>query len=274
MKHPVVIALFTALLAGAAGLGVRALAAPGAPHVQRVGSAASVAPAARTTRASRAGVRRAAAARAAFAALPSYIPRDPVEVRARIAENEAGTYIGEMLAERDSSLARWPDRTGNPLRVWVQSADSLAGWKNAYADEVRLAFLEWTASGAPVPFTFVNDSAAADVHVAWIDHFAEPISGKTLWARDDQWWIVGADIVIALRHRTASQPASAARAGVALDASAVHAIALHEVGHLLGLDHTADRSNIMTPRVRVRSLSPADLATMRLLYSLPPGRVR
>ena len=30
-----------------------------------------------------------------------------------------GTYIGEILAERDSALARWPDRMTQPLRVWV-----------------------------------------------------------------------------------------------------------------------------------------------------------
>ena len=51
-------------------------------------------------------------------------------------------------------------------------------------------------------------------------------------------------------------------------------IALHEVGHLLGLDHTRDQNNIMTSRVRVRDLSAADRATARLLYSLPPGSVR
>ena len=54
----------------------------------------------------------------------------------------------------------------------------------------------------------------------------------------------------------------------------MHAIALHEVGHLLGLDHTADTMNIMTPKVRVRELCEADRATMRLLYSLPPGSVK
>jgi predicted Zn-dependent protease len=84
-----------------------------------------------------------------------------------------------------------------------------------------------------------------------------------MWARDENWWIVDANIVIALHHNH----------GEALDPSAIRAIALHEVGHLLGLDHTADTTNIMTPRVRVRDLSAADRATVKLLYSLPPGPV-
>jgi hypothetical protein len=190
--------------------------------------------------------------------------RDLSEIRRRLIENQVGTYIGDILAERDSNIARWPDRSSHPLRVWVQSADRLPDWSPTYVGQVRDAFTTWVSSGAPIPFTFVVDSSAADVHVTWVDHFDEQISGKTMWARDDNWWIVDANIAIALHHNH----------GEPLDASAVRAIALHEVGHLLGLDHCADTTNIMTPRVRVRDLSPADRATMQLIYALPPGSVR
>jgi predicted Zn-dependent protease len=122
----------------------------------------------------------------------------------------------------------------------------------------------WQNTGVAVAFVFTRDSANADVHVTWRDHFDEQISGKTMWARDENWWIVDANISIALHHNR----------GEALDASAVRAIALHEVGHLLGLDHSNDTTNIMTARVRVRDLSNADRATMRLLYTLPPGSVK
>jgi predicted Zn-dependent protease len=59
-----------------------------------------------------------------------------------------------------------------------------------------------------------------------------------------------------------------------LDEDAMRAMALHEIGHLLGLDHTYDVRSIMAPKVRVRALSSADKATVRLLYTLPPGAVR
>lgn len=190
--------------------------------------------------------------------------RDLSEIRRRLIENQVGTYIGDILAERDSNIARWPDRSSRPLRVWVQSADRLPDWSPSYVSQVRDAFTTWVSSGAPIPFTFVVDSSAADVHVTWVDHFDEQISGKTMWARDDNWWIVDANIAIALHHNH----------GEPLNASAVRAIALHEVGHLLGLDHCADTANIMTPRVRVRDLSAADRATMQLIYALPPGSVR
>jgi hypothetical protein len=120
------------------------------------------------------------------------------------------------------------------------------------------------STGIPLSFKFVTDSAKADVHVTWIDRFDEQISGKTLWAHDEDWWIVEANIVLAIHHR----------GGEPLDGSAVRAIALHEIGHLIGLDHTQDTANIMTPKVRVKELSEADRATARLLYQLPPGKVK
>jgi predicted Zn-dependent protease len=190
--------------------------------------------------------------------------RDLGDIRRRLEEGEAGTYIGDILSERDSCLARWPERLVDPLRVWIQHGDSIPDWKPEFVDQTRDAFVTWQNTGVPVAFVFVPDSSNADVHVTWRDHFDEQISGKTMWARDENWWIVDANISIALHHNR----------GEALDASAVRAIALHEVGHLLGLDHSNDTTNIMTARVRVRDLSAADRATMRLLYTLPPGSVK
>jgi hypothetical protein len=100
--------------------------------------------------------------------------------------------------------------------------------------------------------------------IGWLDRFDTQITGRTLWSRDRNWWIVNGSIMLALHHT----------GGEALDEKAIHAIALHEVGHLLGLDHSADSMNIMTARVRVRELSDADRATMKLLYSLPPGSLK
>src|SRR5215467_13413281 len=45
---------------------------------------------------------------------------DHEETRRRIRDGQAGTYIGDVLAGRDSSLSRWPDRRGIPLTVWIQ----------------------------------------------------------------------------------------------------------------------------------------------------------
>jgi hypothetical protein len=201
---------------------------------------------------------------AAIAAMPPRGEDDHTETRRLLLESQAGTYIGDILLERDSSLARWPDREEMPLSVWIEPKSALADFSSAFVGRVREAFEEWDEVELPLHFRFVNDSATADVHVTWIDRFDEPISGRTRWERDDAWEITDANIVLAVHH---SQ-------GDPLDDDSVRAMALHEIGHLLGLDHTTDSLSIMAPKVRVRQLSQADRATARLLYALPSGSVR
>jgi hypothetical protein len=191
-------------------------------------------------------------------------PEARAAVRRQLRERGQGTYIAEMLAERDSALARWHDLKGKPLKVWIQPSADINDFRPDFAAGVRDAFLGWDSLRLPVRFAFTPDSATADVHVTFIDHFDEPISGRTKWARDDDWWIIGGDIVLAVHHHN----------GIALDDESMKAMALHEIGHLLGLDHTTDSTSIMAPKVRVRDLSLADRATVRLLYTLPPGAVR
>lgn len=190
--------------------------------------------------------------------------RDVGEIRRRLERGEPGTYMEDILAERDSALSRWPDRPDDPLTVWIQPASDVGDFDPGFVDEVRFAFEDWDDVHLPVRFRFVRDSAQADVHVNWIDHFDEPISGRTRWARDDDYLITDANIVLAVHHNE----------GETLDEDSMRAMALHEIGHLLGLDHTHDDAAIMAPRVRVRELSDADIATARLLYSLPAGPVK
>lgn len=189
---------------------------------------------------------------------------NPSELRMRILQGARGTYIGDVLAARDSAITRWPDRVRRPLRVWVASPGYLEGWLPEFTTAVFDAFQAWVDVGVPLRFDFVVDSAAADVHVRFTTSFPNGISGKTIWSRDRDWWLVATEIELALTRSN----------GVLITTPQLRAIAIHEVGHLLGLDHSNDSGDIMAERVHVRDLSEADRLTARLIYSVPAGSLK
>lgn len=190
--------------------------------------------------------------------------RDFAAIDRALAEGRDVTYMDEILEARGGNVARWIDRRDDPITVWIQRSPGVKDFWPDYPDLARDAFYTWSNAGIPVRFRFIGDSAAAEVRVRWTDRFQDSAAGKTYWARDVNWWILGADIELGLHSST----------GEAYDRQAVHAIALHEVGHLIGLDHSSNRENIMAPRVHALQLSPADLRTANLVYRLPPGPVR
>jgi hypothetical protein len=188
---------------------------------------------------------------------------DKEKARATLREHENDTYLPEILLARDSSLARWKRRE-RPLAVWVQQRPDLDDWDEEYVKAVSDAFLAWDAVDLPVRFRLETDSTKADIDVTWVPKFNEQISGRTRWSRDENWWIVGGSIILAIHHQQ----------GDRLDESAMKAMALHEVGHLLGLDHTTNPGSIMAPRVRIRDLAPIDIKTAQVLYLVQAGSLR
>ncbi|HVH39102.1 MAG TPA: matrixin family metalloprotease [Gemmatimonadaceae bacterium] len=176
-----------------------------------------------------------------------------------------GSYLRELLDAHDSTNFRWPDRRHAPMRIWVQEMPvTTVGYDARFPRLVRDAFSTWGDAGVPIHLSFVLDSARAEIHVRWVDKFENAMTGRTRWVHDQHAWIVAGSIELAL-HQPDGSP---------LTADAVRAIALHEVGHLIGLDHTVDASNIMSARVSVSELSEADRRTARLVYSLPPGSLK
>jgi matrixin len=247
--------LAAVLLAVAAFVSVQVLRAPRRPKAAAAVADASPADAAGTGDAGLSSVRKSS--------LPPPPPRDYADIARRLAEGSSVTYIDAILGARGGNIARWMARRENPITVWIQPRTTLGDFYPDFKDRARDAFYTWAAAGVPLRFLFVDDSAAAEVHLTWVDRFDDSAAGKTYWERDPNWWIVGANIEIALHRPT----------GEAYDQQMIRAISLHEVGHLIGLDHSPDLDDIMAPKVRVTTLSPADLRTAALIYELPPGPV-
>lgn len=190
--------------------------------------------------------------------------RDLSEIRRALDSHGRGTYIAEMLAQEDSMLVRWPDRTITALRVWVQPHADVPGWRDDYPQAVRDVFPEWSVAGFPLRFLHVIDSASADMHIRFASRLPGAQIGLTNRYRDQHGWIVAADIILATGDSS----------GIALPAALISAIARHEVGHALGLGHASDGGTLMFPESRTRTITATDRATLHLLYTLPPGSVR
>lgn len=195
---------------------------------------------------------------------PSHSSRTkPAASLGAILSGAPGTYIEQLLGDRDSTIERWPDHVAAPLRVWIDSTDALSGVQARFPTTVRAAFTEWATTGIPLRFTYVASERQADVRVHWTDHLDHK-TGSTTWRTDRNGWLLSGDITLATHISD----------GQALDTRGMRAIALHEVGHALGLSHSVDGHDIMAPLVRVDGLSVPDRNTIKLLYSFPAGHVR
>jgi hypothetical protein len=186
------------------------------------------------------------------------------ETRRRIRASGTSTYLGEMLAaSADSMLRRWENRSQNPIRVWFASTYA-ANFKPAFLDAIRSAFAEWTNPGLPVRFDFDGDSTNAEVTVRWRIQFEIERTGQTDVMWDENGHIQSAVITLATFDPK----------GRPMESDDIRVVAMHEVGHLLGLDHSKDSTDIMFPTAKVRDLSERDVRTVILLYQLSPGNLR
>jgi hypothetical protein len=196
---------------------------------------------------------------------PSYIELlARSEMRRRIRASGASTYLGEMIAESgDSMLRRWENRQASPIRVWF-APTAAANFKPVFLDAIQTAFGAWTSVGVPVRFDFNADSTSAEVTVRWRVQFEIERTGQT-----DVTWDQNGQIQSAVVTLATFDPK-----GRPMESDDIRVVAAHEVGHLLGLDHSKDSTDIMFPTAKVRELSNRDARTVVLLYQLTPGSLR
>jgi len=174
------------------------------------------------------------------------------------------SYLPAMLVESDSLLRRWTDRTANPLAVYF-TPGRVEGYSPDLREACRAAFVRWErVGGIPARFVFVNDSSHADVMVRWIERFPLRRAGQADIRWNGAGWIVRGSLTLATHTSD----------GLQLPQDAVYTVALHEIGHLLGLGHSDDPQDVMYPTTSVHDITPRDRHTARLLYGVPPGSLR
>ena len=182
----------------------------------------------------------------------------------RSLESVAGTvYFDTLFAETDSTLRRWPDSAYGSLTVALMG-NGPEGWRPEMSGFVRAAMEEWQGVVPGLRFVELLDSTGTDIEVHWVPSLGGNRTGQAdiLW--DQAGRIHHVDISLALLAPT----------GQPLSDLGLRAVAVHELGHALGLAHSPDSSDVLFPATRTADLSPRDIATIRMLYQLPAGQIK
>jgi hypothetical protein len=168
----------------------------------------------------------------------------------------AEAYLGESDGTLESVVWRWQIGDDGPRTLWVHLL-APPPERPGFWDETVRAMEAWNSvGGVPLKFRQTVHARSADVEFRWIRRFDAQQAGTTDRETDGDGWLSTAVVTLATEHEQ----------GILMSDEFLRLVALHELGHVLGLPHSGDPNDVMHPGNRNSSLSDRDIRSVRRLY--------
>lgn len=181
----------------------------------------------------------------------------PAPVCSQSVVGPAAAYVEGPTGPVPATAARWRIAEPATRTIRVAFASPPEGDVADFWAEARHAIDAWSAvPGLPVRFELVRTTDDPDVEFRSVDRFPVSQAGATRRQLSGDGFIDHVTVVLARFHAD----------GTPMGREFRRLVALHEVGHVLGLPHSEHPGDVMHPGNRNLEISSRDRRSLRALY--------
>ena len=180
--------------------------------------------------------------------------------RIRLGAEVDRQYLDSLFSGPDSVVRHWPVGIG-AIGVAIVPGGT-PDFLPEMLSEVRQALDTWSPAAAGLRFLEQEDTASAAMVVRWKETLEADRAGATDVTWDEAGRVRRVAVYLTTRSPSTGRPFAP---------ETRRAIALHELGHALGLPHSDRPADVMYPIATAIALTDRDRFSLRLLYELPTG---